>query len=642
MRLLSAFLLLSCTEYDLTQPPDEPGVGGDTASDTARPEEPPPDCSVALAAATTIDIDKECQVAEVNVDDPWAVQIEWQWTGLSTDGDIDQVMMLPAVGNLTDDDGDGRITEADVPDIIAIAFDGTEGWRAENVTGGSAPATLVLLESNTGTEHWSLDGFYWKGGPAIADVTGDGVPEIIAFDERLNVVAVSGEGEILWTSDAGITHYHPQVTVADIDADGSPEVLADRFVLDGATGAVEQTFSLPDEMIARMPASADIDLDGFQEVILGSSCYGHDGALRWSSDISGTYGHWVAILDADDDLYGEVAMVGNGELAIYDTDGTELFRNPAGTGQPGPPCVADFDGDGEAELGWASSSQFNLYELDGSVVWTRAITDETGLAGCSGYDVDGDGAYEVMYADENTFFIFDGATGLTNFSITGHASGTIFEYPIVADVDGDDSAEVVIVSNNFRQDESGWAGVTVLGHAENGWAASGPTWNVHDFAVTNIEQDGTVPRLPDPSWLSYNAYRSRPAVDAMAVDLYAEITDVCFAGCAADDVVRVAAQVFNQGATRARAGLPLALYRRDGASLTPLTLAYTDDAIAPGEGLPGVEFTLQAGWLEGADGIEVRADDSGSGAGFVDECDEWNNGGEWLELECRGGDTAAE
>jgi hypothetical protein len=634
---LLPFLLAACSEYDLSEQVSDPQGGDDTAPrDTAPAEDDPLDCSVTLAEAAEVPIDKGCEVAVVNVVDPWAVQIEWQWTGLSTDSDLDQVMMLPVVGNLNDDDGDGLITEADIPDIVAIAFDGAEGWTAENVTGIAAPATLVLLESSTGAEQWSLPGFYWKGGPAIADVTGDGVAEIIAFDAERHVVAVSGTGEIIWTSDVVVDYTYPHVNVADLDADGSPEVLADTLVLDGATGALEQSFTVPLELMARMPAAGDLDLDGFQELIIGSTLYSHDGTPRWTSDIVGTYGHWVAILDADDDLYGEVAMIGNGELAIYDTDGTILSRSAAGTDQPGPPCVADFDGDGEAEIGWASGSQFNLYELDGSVLWTRAITDETGLAGCSGYDVDGDGAYEVFYADENTFFIFDGASGLTNFSITGHASGTIFEYPIIADVDNDNSAEVVMVSNNFRHDGIGWAGVTVLGHAEDGWAASGPTWNVHDFAVTNVEQDGTVPRLPEPSWQVYNAYRSRPAVDAIAVDLYAEVTDVCYAGCAPDDVVRVAVQVFNQGATRARAGLPVSLFRRDGPSLSAIGLAYTDDVIEPGVGLPGIEMEVRAGWLEGADGIEVRADDLGAGFGFIGECDEWNNGGQWAELECGG------
>ena len=86
--------------------------------------------------------------------------------------DVQQVMMLPAVGNLTDDDGDGTISEQDTPDIVAIAFNGDDGLSAETF-GGVPDASLVLL-SGTGEEHWSLNGFYWKGGPAIADINQDG------------------------------------------------------------------------------------------------------------------------------------------------------------------------------------------------------------------------------------------------------------------------------------------------------------------------------------------------------------------------------------------------------------------------------------------------------------------------------------
>ena len=93
----------------------------------------------------------------------------------------------------------------------------------------------------------------------------------------------------------------------------------------------------------------------------------------------------------------------------------------------------------------------------------------------------------------------------------------------------------------------GWAGITVFGHLGDGWAKSGPTWNVHDFAVTNIETDGGVPMSPEPSWQTYNVYRARPTQDAMTVDLLAEITDICFAGCDSDSIVRLSVQPINQG-----------------------------------------------------------------------------------------------
>ena len=310
-------------------------------------------------------------------------------------------------------------------------------------------------------------------------------------------------------------------------------------MINGRAGQLRHQFAVNPLFIGRMPAVGDLDQDGTQEIIIANTCYNSDFTPRWTSSIQGNYGHWSAILNADEDLDGEVAMVGAGWLGIYDPDGTELFKTNAGTGQPGPPCVADCDGDEVAEIAWASSSQFNMFELDGSLLWTQTITDASGLAGCSGYDVNGDGAYEVLFADENTFWLFDGSTGGVLFSQLGHASGTIFEYPIVADIDNDDSAEIVISSNNFRMNGQGWAGITVFGHLGDGWAKSGTTWNVHDFAVTNIYTNGGVPLSPEPSWQTYNVYRSRPTEDAMTVDLLAEITDICFAGCDSESIVRL-------------------------------------------------------------------------------------------------------
>ena len=201
-------------------------------------------------------------------------------------------------------------------------------------------------------------------------------------------------------------------------------------------------------------------------------------------------------------------------------------------------------------------------------------------------------------------------------------------------MDNDDSAEIIISSNNFRVNGQGWAGVTVFGHLGGGWAKSGPTWNVHDFAVTNIYPDGGIPLSPEPSWQRYNVYRSRPTQDAMTVDLFAEITDICYAGCEEDSIVRLSVQPSNQGPSSIRSNVPIALYRKDGTSYTFLALNQTVDRIEAGEKGASIEFETRYGLIQGAEALVARADDWGTGFGTIFECDEWNNGVEFVDLTC--------
>lgn len=623
--------LIGCSDYEIK--PKVEVETPDTGSGPIVDTEPPPDCSVEQPEPKDIEITEECVLPEYNIDDPWNVEIEWQWTGLTSHPTIDQVMVAPIVGNLNDDDGDGFVSTYDTPDIVIVAFDSQDGPQGD--LGSWVDGRLMALDGVTGAVHWVREGFYWKGGPAIADIDNDGNVEIIAINDNMYAEAVDGAtGQTEWVSNAYLDNTYPHVTVADIDGNGFPEVIADNAVLNGQTGEVIHQFPISSLFIGRMPAVGDLDLDGRQEIIIANQCRRSDGSLAWESPIIGDYGHWSAILNADDDPQGEVAMVGAGQLAIYDPDGTELYRTSAGTGQPGPPCVADFDGDGQAEIAWASSSLFNMFELDGTVRWTRSVSDSSGLAACSGYDIDGDGAYEVLFADENQLYVFDGSTGAIRFSQSGHASGTIFEYPIIADVDNDGSAEILISSNNFRQGGVGWAGVTIFGHMGSGWAKSGPTWNVHDFAVTNINQDGSIPSQPEPPWQVYNVYRARPTEDAIAVDLFAEVTDICFAGCEPDHIVKIVVQPSNQGATSVQAGIPVSLFRKDDSSLTFLAQGQTIDRIEAGRSGEGIEFEVRVEDIDGADALVVRADDWGSGFGAIEECDEWNNGVEFTDILC--------
>lgn len=569
------------------------------------------DCDLLLDAGGSVPIDEDCLAPDQVVTDPWNVRIEWQWTGLAGNPSISNVIMTPVVGNLTDTDGDGNIDTQDTPDVAFVAFAGFS----------IASGTLVVVPGVGGTERWTSAGWNGGGGIAMADIDGDGVTDIVGFDGSGRPRAVAHDGRDLWTASRSVTTTYPQATVADIDGDGRPEVIADSLVLDGATGAVEQNLAISATIPYRLPAVGDLDLDGEQEIILGNTVYRANGDRWWSSSVAGGYGHWSAILDADGDPEAEVAMVGGGRLAIYEHDGTQRTNVAAGGPQPGAPCVADFDGDGTAEIAWGSSNTVNLYELDGTRRWSASVDDSSGLASCSGYDVDGDGVFEVLFADQNTFHIFDGTSGTVRYSQGGHASGTLWEYPSVADLDNDGSAEIVIGSNNYSF--SGWTGITVFGHSGDGWMKSGTTWHTHDFAVTNINTDGSVPATPEPWWQTYNVYRARPAVDSAATDLQVQITDVCFAGCEAENLVEVAVQVSNVGGVAIPGGVPVSLYADDAGRLVLIETQVIADEIPAGTSLGAIPFTLTAD--EFMDGLVARVDDDGTGEGLNVECDEGNN-----------------
>lgn len=592
-----------------------PDTDGDGIADCLDDE-----CDLLLDAGGPVSIDEDCLAPDQVVTDPWDVRIEWQWTGLAANPAVSNVIMTPVVGNLTDTDGDGDIDTDDTPDVAFVAFSNF----------GISSGTLVVVPGVGGTERWSSAGWNGGGGIALADVDGDGLTDVVGFDASGRPRAVSHDGRDLWTASSTVGTTYPQATVADIDGDGQAEVIADTLILDGLTGAIEQSLTISSGIPYRLPAVADLDLDGEQEVILGNTVYRANGDRWWSSSVTGGYGHWAAILDADGDPEAEVAMVGGGRLAIYEHDGTERTNVAAGGTQPGAPCVADFDGDGEAEIAWGSSNTVNLYELDGTRRWSAAVDDSSGLASCSGYDVDGDGAFEVLFADQNTFHIFDGITGAVRYSQGGHASGTLWEYPSVADLDNDGSAEVVIGSNNYSF--GGWTGITVFGHSGDGWMKSGTTWHTHDFAVTNINTDGTVPTSPEPWWQTYNVYRARPAVDSAATDLQVRITDLCFAGCEADNLVEVAVQVSNVGGVAVPAGVPVSLYADDAGRLILLDTQVIPDEIPAGTALPAIPFTLTAG--EFLDGLVARVDDDGTGGERIVECDEGNNEDRYDDSPC--------
>lgn len=559
----------------------------------------------------SITINSECQgttssSSGAEIVDPWSVRTKWSFRAPSADSSASNSYTQPVIGNLDDDNGDGQIDEDDNADVVVNAF-GSTGY-------------IVAIDGATGAEKWSYRGSCSTCGVIIADVDNDGAPEVIGYDSSVRPIAINGDGSLKWTASRSPTSTsYPLVTIADLEEDGVPEIIADDLVIDGPSGSTLFSLNASASNPYRIAAVADVDLDGDQEIFMTGKAYDSDGTELWSTGQVGTYGFWPVIINADEDDEAEIGFVGQ-KWSLWEHDGTEIFNVSYGsTAQPGPPCAGDFDGDGITEVAWPAYQTLVMYELDGTAVWSVPMNDTSGLAGCSGFDVNNDGALEILFADQDSFKIFDGSTGAVNYQNNDHASGTVFEYPSVADMDADGHAEIVIASNYGAT----WGVLNVFEHDGTGWPAAGTTWGLHDFAITNIEPDGSVPRNPEPYWTKYNVYRARVAADDPSTpDLTAEITDICLMDCIYGPI-KVGVQVQNEGGVDVDAGVIVSLYANDETG-SRLIGTQTMPAIAMGTRIDGVTFDVLPGDL-GRYGFTAVVDDNGTGDGAVSECDEDNN-----------------
>jgi hypothetical protein len=532
MRLLTLALVCSlagCSDYGFTSDtlpgdPDDTGEGGGGGGGDDPADEVCADQTIpGFDASVNEDCENELAVGAFNP------VVEWSKRTWSVNPESFWIMSSPIVVQLTDDNGDGTIDNDDIPDIVAVTFIGT--------------TTLRAVSGADGSELWSAStNLQITGSPAAADLDGDGLVEIVGVttsgveiyenDGRLKHARTGVlSGAISGTSDT--------VAISDMDGDGRPEIIAGRAILDAdgnliAMGRFGMAGVQAYGNVGTTSFAVDLNGDGQQEVVVGDALYRRDGSAIWNNGQGDGY---PAVGDFDGDGVPEIAVSGNGRLRLQDSTNGAVRWNQSipGAGSSyygGPPTIADFDGDGQPEIGVASGSRYSVFEGNGALLW-QAVTDDgsSGNTGSTVFDFEGDGAAEVVYADQTRLWVFSGADGSVKLSWTGHSNGTWLEYPVVADVDGDDVAEIVVV---HTPQNGSTTGMTVLGDRDSSWRRGFPIWNQHAFHITNIEEDGTVPRVAERNWLVYNNFRSSDlsSNDGLAApDLRLALGDICEMDC---------------------------------------------------------------------------------------------------------------
>ena len=452
------------------------------------------------------DMDATQPCADKAQPDSFDPEVQWSWMG---DAGESQAFSIPLVANLNDDNGDGAIDLCDTPDIVIQVFAIYGQWAG----------SLHVLDGATGTPHWKapvqVDTTIT---PALGDLDADGIPEVVAMTPTGNLVCFEHDGTLKWTAASAVPNFgFGAIGMADLDNDGDVEIYMGNQIYDH-NGALVVT--LGDEAglsgFGSATATADLDGDGDLEIVLGRSAFHHDGGQLFIN--AGVDFGYPQVADLDGDGMPEILIETSNGITMLEHDGTIKYQDLRPTGAPPSPSnwyrpstVHDFDGDNKAEFALSSYDKYAVYEGDGTIVWSTTVLDATGIAGSTAFDFLGDGIAEAMYADETSLYAYDGKTGAVLLQVP-RSSGTIIEYPVVADVDNDGSAEVLVVSNESYVAMQTAPALQVIRDKGDRWIPARRIWNQHTYHVTNVREDGTIPQFEKPHWKGLNTYRTQAQV----------------------------------------------------------------------------------------------------------------------------------
>ena len=358
--------------------------------------------------------------------------------------------------------------------------------------------------------------------PAAADFDGDGIVEIVVASRWPNesgnsiISVIDNQGVIkkqITKANAPDWETVGNIDIADINNDGSLEFTLGNAVYNYDTGALFE-FN-----VNWSPSSImfDSNNDGAQEIFARGQLHDNNGAVLWE------YGQeselWFSSV-ADIDSDGQPEVILSVPYSISETDMIRLVAlEPNGnvkwevdTGSiagGGAQAISNFLGSKNLGIVYAGYNAVSMFDKDGQLIWSVPNKDSSGRIGVSAYDFNGDGIDEVIVQDHLTVRVLNGLNGEV-LSTVANSTASLWEYPIVVDLAGDNNAELITVSNNHDSRYSINNGVTVYGAADNSkpWKNATRIWNQHSYHQTNINQNGTVPTVELPSWLNNNSYRS--------------------------------------------------------------------------------------------------------------------------------------
>ena len=539
--------------------------------------------------------------------------------------------------------------------------------------------------------------------PMVADMDGDGLPEIIAccyasgapyYNTGFHVV--NGQtGELKYTlNTVQYCNSGLMATIADVDHDGKSELFLlgrdQRLYCYNYNGGVRWSSA---NTVANnyLLSAADVNNDGVAEIVCGEYVYDaqtgvlllHGSMVETGMGFGAPHGVHLPYYHIPYYMYalGDVDGDGTLELCAGNTIYKLVITNNAGTAgnswsilrqadtpatienKDGQTFLVDFDNDGDFDvcvigITHSLTQSTTLHTLD-VYVWDGQTSQVIGhkrlpmrvmhsyapfgeTAGFTVLDFNQDGRNETVYRGTTQLYIADGVTLANLCPPTTAYSGTITEYPIVADVNADGHAEIIVARAyndwNAGGGANGW--VSVYGSATPGtWSSARKVWNQWAYNSVNINEDMTVPQyrfdvstaFPNGDKPFNGFLQQMPYIDTQG-DLFNPVADVEVTGASAslqEDTVLLSLNCCNIGDISVLT-CPVTVYANTygGTIITTVDITGSlpvDSCVQQVIRLPKSLLCE----LQGLEALVVSVNNSGSGiaqnGGQQSECDTTNN-----------------
>ena len=350
---------------------------------------------------------------------------------------------------------------------------------------------------------------------------------------------------------------------------------------------------------------------------------------------------------------------------IYNNTVSSPISIPSSTRGKSVPLIADIDNDGSLEVviqasissnsGRIKAYKYNVTGNDFTHMWDFTVDEDSWSNAMTMFDFNLDGMGDILMSDQSTVKILNGSgkSHLTGndtvavypLSTLSFGECTVMQYPVVADVDADGSAEIV-VCGRFGSGHT-WQGfLNVFHSATTPWAPARKVWNQYMYNVSCVNEDLTVPqytfnnsqvffgldnvvRRPFNNFLQQQTtldHYGRPF--AAAADIVASTATALMD----DDTVRITVEYANQGDVDLQAPYGITVYKNGYRGVIIQTDTITQTLIHSGNQVYTHSIAIPQSIicsLANNDSLVIAINDLGDGiaqhGGTHPECDTTNN-----------------